>query len=107
MIVSKFRSDDEAIALANDSVYGLAAGVWSKDIERAKQMAAGLKAGTVWINEWHLLNERAPFGGYKQSGIGREFGRIGLGEYLEVKHVHVDDGVPRDKRRWYDTVVPK
>ncbi len=107
LVVNKFHSDDEAIVLANDSEYGLAAGVWSSDIERAKRVAVKLEAGTVWINEWHLLNERAPFGGYKQSGIGREFGRIGLEEYLEVKHIHIDDGVPREKRRWYDTVVPK
>jgi len=107
LIVSKFMTDCEAVELANGSSYGLAAGVWSKNLERAKDVAAKLKAGTVWINEWHLLDERAPFGGYKQSGIGREFGRIGLEEYLEVKHIHVDDGVPREKRSWYDTVVPK
>jgi len=107
LIVNKFKDDYEAIDLANDSSYGLAAGVWSRDIERAKYIASKLKAGTVWINEWHLLNERAPFGGYKQSGIGREFGRIGIEEYLEVKHIHIDDGVPREKRVWYDTVVPK
>ena len=107
LIVNKFKTEYEAIELANDSIYGLAAGVWSKNIERAKDIAVKLKAGTVWINEWHLLNEQAPFGGYKQSGIGREFGRIGLEEYLEVKHIHIDDGVPREKRSWYDTVLPK
>ncbi|HUI28999.1 MAG TPA: aldehyde dehydrogenase family protein [Candidatus Acidoferrales bacterium] len=107
LVVNKFRTDDEAVELANDSSYGLAAGVWSKDIERAKAIAERLQAGTIWINEWHLLNERVPFGGYKQSGIGREFGRIGLEEYLEVKHIYVDDGVPREKRAWYDVVVPK
>ncbi len=106
LTVKKFSSDEEAIELANDVVYGLAAGVWSKDLTRAMKIAERLKAGTVWINEWHLLNERAPFGGYKQSGIGREFGRIGVEEYMEIKHIHVDDGVPRDKRVWYDTVVP-
>lgn len=107
LVVSKFSSDEQAVALANDVVYGLAAGVWSRDVDRARKIAERLKAGTVWINEWHLLNERAPFGGYKQSGIGREFGRIGVEEYMEIKHVHVDDGVPRQKRAWYDTVVPK
>ena len=107
LVVGKFRTDDEAVELANDSSYGLAAGVWSRDTERAKDIADKLEAGTVWINEWHLLNERVPFGGYKQSGIRREFGRIGLEEYLEVKHIHIDDGVPRSKRGWYDTVVPK
>jgi aldehyde dehydrogenase (NAD+) len=107
LIVNRFKTDYEAVDLANDSNYGLAAGIWSKNIERAKDIATKLKAGTVWINEWHLLNERAPFGGYKQSGIGREFGKIGLQEYLEVKHIHIDDNVPREKRNWYDTVVPK
>ncbi len=107
LVVSKFSTEEEAITLANDVMYGLAAGVWSKDADRAKKVGDKLKAGTVWINEWHLLNERAPFGGYKQSGIGREFGRIGVEEYLEMKHIHIDDGVPRQKRAWYDTVVPK
>ena len=107
LVVNKFKTDDEAVRLANDVVYGLAAGVWGRNIERARKIANKLKAGTVWINEWHLLNERAPFGGYKQSGMGREFGRIGIEEYLEIKHIHVDDGVPRQKRAWYDTVVPK
>ena len=107
LVVSRFSTDEEAVALANDVVYGLAAGVWSRNPGRARTIAEKLKAGTVWINEWHLLNERAPFGGYKQSGIGREFGRIGVEEYMEIKHIHVDDGVPRQKRAWYDTVVPK
>ncbi len=107
LVINKFETDDEAVRLANDVVYGLAGGVWSKDVERARRIAGKLKAGTVWINEWHLLNERAPFGGYRQSGIGREFGRIGIEQYMEIKHIHIDDGVPREKRSWYDTVVPK
>lgn len=107
LVVGKFSSDEEAVTLANNVKYGLAGGVWSKDPVRARNIADRLQAGTVWINEWHLLNERAPFGGYKQSGIGREFGRIGVEEYMEIKHIHVDGGVPRQKRVWYDTVVPK
>ncbi len=107
LVISKFFGDEEAVARANDVSYGLAAGVWSTNVERAKKIADRLQAGTVWINEWHLLNERAPFGGYKQSGIGREFGRIGMEEYMEMKHIHIDDGFPREKRTWYDTVVPK
>jgi acyl-CoA reductase-like NAD-dependent aldehyde dehydrogenase len=70
-------------------------------------VARSLRAGTVWINEWHLLSERAPFGGYKQSGIGREFGLDGLKEYTETKHIHVDQTGSRDKKPWYDIVVPR
>jgi len=93
--------------MANDSVYGLGGGVWSKDAEKAMNVARQLRTGTVWINEWHLLSERAPFGGYKQSGIGREFGIDGLKEYTETKHVHIDEVGVREKKTWYDTVVPK
>ncbi len=108
-VLSIIRYDtlDEAIALANDSIYGLAGGVWSNDSEKAMQVAKRLRAGTVWINEWHLLNERAPFGGYKQSGIGREFGIEGLREYMESKHVYIDQVGERAKKTWYDVVVPK
>ncbi len=105
--VLKFKTEEEAIAMANDSIYGLGGGVWSQDKERALTVAKLLRAGTVWINEWHLLSEKAPFGGYKQSGIGREFGLEGLREYTETKHLHVDEVGVREKKFWYDTVVPK
>jgi aldehyde dehydrogenase (NAD+) len=105
--VIRYRSDAEAIVLANDSIYGLGGGVWSKDTERALRVAQRLRAGTVWINEWHLISEKAPFGGYKQSGIGREFGVEGLKEYTEAKHLHIDELGSREKKPWYDTVVPK
>ena len=105
--VIRYNNEDEAVALANDSTYGLGGGVWSRDKERALQVAKRLRTGTVWINEWHLISERAPFGGYKQSGIGREFGMDGLKEYTEAKHVHVDELGSREKKFWYDVVVPK
>ena len=105
--VIKYRTTEEAIRLANDSPYGLGGGVWSSDKEEALHVARELRAGTVWINEWHLLSEKAPFGGYKQSGIGREFGMDGLKEYTETKHVHIDEVGTRAKKFWYDTVVPK
>ena len=105
--VMKFKDDDEAVKIANDSIYGLGGAVWSKDEDRAMKVADRLRTGTVWINEYHLLNEKVPFGGYKQSGIGREFGIDGIKEYTEVKHIYVDDVKERDKKFWYGTVVRK
>jgi acyl-CoA reductase-like NAD-dependent aldehyde dehydrogenase len=105
--VIKYNTEADAVAMANDSVYGLGGGVWSRDKEKAISIAKQLRAGTVWINEWHLISEKAPFGGYKQSGIGREFGVEGLHEYTETKHLHIDELGSREKKFWYDTVVPK
>ena len=105
--VIRYKTSDDAVRMANDSIFGLGGGVWSKDPEKAMNVARQLRTGTVWINEWHLLSERAPFGGYKQSGIGREFGIDGLKEYTEAKHVHIDEVGIREKKTWYDTVVPR
>ena len=105
--VIKYSSVEEAVEMANDSDYGLGGGVWSRDTGKAMDIARRLRTGTVWINEWHLISEKAPFGGYKQSGIGREFGMDGFREYTEAKHVHIDELGGRDKKPWYDTVVPK
>ncbi len=104
--VINYSTADEAVSLANDSIYGLGGGVWSQDREKALSVARRLRAGTVWINEWHLISEKAAFGGYKQSGIGREFGIEGLIEYMETKHLHIDELGNREKKFWYDTVVP-
>lgn len=105
--VIKFSNDDEAVSIANESVYGLGGAVWSKDDDRAMRIANKLRTGTVWINEYHLMNEKVPFGGYKQSGIGREFGIDGLKEYTETKHIHIDEVKDLEKKFWYGTVVPK
>ncbi len=107
LAVIKYDTVDEAIRMANDTIYGLAAGVWSRDVERAISVANRIKAGTVWINDYHLISAEAPFGGYKQSGLGRELGVYGLHEYTEVKHIHVDLTNSRDARFWYDIVVPR
>jgi aldehyde dehydrogenase (NAD+) len=105
--VIKYDSLDEAIRLANDTIYGLAAGVWSGDVERAVQVASRIHAGTVWINDYHLISAEAPFGGYKQSGIGRELGTWGLAEYTEVKHIHVNLSPDRKTRFWFDILLPR
>ncbi len=105
--VMPYDTVERAVAMANDSDYGLGGGVWSKDPEKAMAVARGLRTGTVWINEWHLISEKAPFGGYKQSGVGREFGAEGLHEYMETKHLHIDELGSREKKPWYDAVVPK
>ncbi len=107
LVVIKYDSLEDAIKQANDTIYGLAAGVWSANLERAVSVANKLRAGTVWINDYHLINAEAPFGGYKQSGIGRELGTWGLHEYTEIKHIHADLSRTREARFWYDILVPK
>lgn len=88
LTVIKYRTEDEALALANDSEYGLSAGLWTRDLVRAQELARSLKAGSVWINDWHMMRTDAPFGGYKQSGYGREFGKYSIGAYVETKTVN-------------------
>lgn len=89
MSVIPFKDLDEVIIRANRTIYGLAAGVWTRDIKKAHAIANGVRAGTVWVNCYNILDTRAPFGGFKQSGSGRELGEYGLQEYTEVKTVIV------------------
>jgi aldehyde dehydrogenase (NAD+) len=86
----EFADIDEAIARANDSLYGLAAGVWTRDIKKAHYIARKLQAGTVWINTYNVYDTAAPFGGYKQSGFGREMSAHALEHYTQIKSVWVD-----------------
>ena len=85
-----FKDEAEVLRRANATAYGLVAGVWSKDIKKAFRMANGLKAGTVWLNCYHFVDAAAPWGGYKQSGYGREKGPQAIEEYTETKSVWVD-----------------
>ena len=89
MSIIKFKDIEEAIDLANSTIYGLAAGVWTKDITKAHRVANSVRAGTVWVNCYHVFDAAAPFGGFKQSGMGRELGEYCLEHYTEVKTVTV------------------
>jgi betaine-aldehyde dehydrogenase len=89
--VIKFSNEEEAVKIANDTQFGLASCIWTKDKEKASRVAKKLRCGTVWINTYGGFYNEAPFGGYKQSGFGRELGREGLLEYTQVKHMCIDE----------------
>ncbi len=89
--VISFKDEKEAIQIANDSNYGLAAGIWTENMRRALTLPSKLQAGTVWVNTYRTLSYMAPFGGYKQSGFGRENGQDAIFEYLQTKSI------------WYNT----
>ncbi len=87
--VLTFENEDEGVRLANRSMYGLAAGIWTKDIQRAHRVARAIKAGTVWVNTYNFYDPAAPFGGYKFSGFGRDLGKEALDNYTETKTVWI------------------
>lgn len=97
LTVFEFDSEDEAVRLANDTRYGLAAGIWTRDIRRANRVALRVRAGSIWINAYRTVGPYAPFGGFGHSGIGRENGLAGLAEFQETKTIWTElEGRPRD-----------
>ncbi|UEA57484.1 aldehyde dehydrogenase family protein [Gordonia otitidis] len=102
--VIAYDTEDEAVAIANDSEYGLAASVWTRDNARGLAVADAVQCGSVWINDAHQINAQVPFGGYKQSGIGRELGPDALDEYTQAKAVHLDLSGGRDAKP-YDILL--
>ncbi|GAA3895108.1 aldehyde dehydrogenase family protein [Streptomyces gulbargensis] len=102
LTVERFRDGDEdhAVELANDTIYGLAGAVWTGDEARARRMARRLRLGTVWINDYHPYVPQAEWGGFKQSGTGRELGPAGLAEYREAKHIWRNTAP--EPQRWFD-----
>jgi acyl-CoA reductase-like NAD-dependent aldehyde dehydrogenase len=101
LVVIPYETEAEAIAIANDSQYGLAASVWTADNERGLSVASAIESGSVWINDSHQINCQVPFGGYKQSGVGRELGPDALDDYTETKAVHLDLSGGRDRKPYH------
>ncbi|MGI5282036.1 aldehyde dehydrogenase family protein [Nonomuraea polychroma] len=99
LTVERFTTEDEAVRLANDTEYGLAGAVWTQDAGKAQRVAGRLRHGTVWINDYHPYVPQAEWGGFKQSGIGRELGPTGLDEYREIKHVW--QNIRPRPQRWF------
>ncbi len=99
VVVIRFSDEKELVKMANSTIYGLAAGIWTTNIKRAINLAKAIKAGNIWINTYNMIPNQAPFGGFKQSGVGREMSRHVMDLYTEVKNVMVYLG--RGGVRWF------
>jgi acyl-CoA reductase-like NAD-dependent aldehyde dehydrogenase len=92
--VIRFKDEEEAVEIANDVRFGLGAGVWTSDIGRAFRMAERIQSGTVWVNTYRAVSYMSPFGGYKDSGLGRENGIEAINDFLQTKSVWINTGAP-------------
>jgi len=99
VVIVPFDGEEEAVRIANDVRYGLAAGIWTSDVGRAHRVAHRLEAGSIWVNQYGVYPSEAPFGGYKESGTGYDLGLESLSEYLETKNIHLNIGT--DTLDWY------
>jgi acyl-CoA reductase-like NAD-dependent aldehyde dehydrogenase len=106
LVASEFEDEGGAVEIANDTDYGLAAGVWTKDIQKAKRVAGSIEAGTIWVNVYHLPSAAAPRGGFKNSGIGRELGLEGMLEFTQTRHIFLNEGSDIDAVA-YGLVLPE
>ena len=87
--IIRFSDEEQAIEIANDIAFGLAAGVWTQSVKRAIKVSNAIRAGTVWVNTYRAVSFTSPFGGYKQSGIGRDLGMHALDGYSEIKNIFI------------------
>jgi phenylacetaldehyde dehydrogenase len=88
-VLIPFKDENDAVLQGNDTTYGLGAGVWTRDISRTYKIARALRAGSVWVNCYGIINPISPFGGYKESGFGRELGRHSIDLYTQIKSVYI------------------
>lgn len=93
VVIASFKTEEDALRMANDTTYGLGSALFTRDIERAHRVASRIEAGMVWVNSSNDSDFRVPFGGVKQSGIGRELGEAGLAAYSQTKAVHINMGL--------------